>query len=50
MSVARYLMFSTKPAIDIVEYPDSRRSASAPVGTGRGSFATANALDYWDGE
>lgn len=46
----RYLIFSTKSPIDIVEYPDSTKVG---FGSRRGEFRMlrdASSLDYWDGE
>jgi len=54
----RYLAFSTKGSVDVVEYPDSKKYAVA-AGVKNGDFRTASfahiarageSLDYWDGE
>jgi uncharacterized cupin superfamily protein len=48
--VARYLIFSTKPAIDIVEYPDSQKVGFGSRGQGSRMVRDGESLDYWDGE
>ena len=48
--VARYLIFSTKPAIDIVEYPDSQKVGFGSRGQGSRIVRDGESLDYWDGE
>jgi len=47
---ARYLVFSTKPEIDIVEYPDSGKVSLGSKGRGSRMLRDAESLDYWDGE
>ncbi|HUF02391.1 MAG TPA: cupin domain-containing protein [Gaiellaceae bacterium] len=47
---ARYLIFSTKPSIDIVEYPDSRKVAFGSRGREFRILRDDASLDYWDGE
>ncbi|HTZ04957.1 MAG TPA: cupin domain-containing protein [Gaiellaceae bacterium] len=49
-SVARYLVFSTKPEIDIVEYPDSGKVGFGSKGRGSRMLRPGDELDYWDGE
>ena len=48
--VARYLIFSTKPASDIVEYPDSQKVGFGSRGQGSRIVRDGESLDYWDGE
>ena len=48
--VARYLIFSTKPASDIVEYPDSQKVSFGSRGQGSRIVRDGESLDYWDGE
>jgi uncharacterized cupin superfamily protein len=48
--VARYLIFSTKPASDIVEYPDSQKISFGSRGRGSRILRDGDSLDYWDGE
>jgi uncharacterized cupin superfamily protein len=48
--VARYLVFSTKPASDIVEYPDSQKISFGSRGQGSRIVRDGESLDYWDGE
>jgi uncharacterized cupin superfamily protein len=48
--VARYLVFSTKPTTDIVEYPDSRKVSFGSRGLGSRIMRDSDGLDYWDGE
>jgi uncharacterized cupin superfamily protein len=48
--VARYLIFSTKPAIDIVEYPDSRKVGFGSRGREFRILRDDASLDYWEGE
>jgi uncharacterized cupin superfamily protein len=48
--VARYLIFSTKPASDIVEYPDSQKVGFGSRGQGSRVVRDGESLDYWDGE
>jgi len=47
---ARYLIFSTKPTIDIVEYPDSHKVGFGSRGRGSRMVREGESLDYWDGE
>jgi uncharacterized cupin superfamily protein len=48
--IARYLVFSTKPTIDIVEYPDSRKVSFGSRGLESRILRDSDGLDYWDGE
>ena len=48
--VARYLIFSTKPASDIVEYQDSQKVGFGSRGQGSRIVRDGESLDYWDGE
>lgn len=48
--VVRYLVFSTKPTIDIVEYPDSRKVSFGSRGLESRILRDSDGLDYWDGE
>jgi uncharacterized cupin superfamily protein len=43
----RYLIFSTKPSSDIVEYPDSRKVGFGSRGQGWRMLADEASLDYW---
>jgi len=47
---ARYVIFSTKPTSDIVEYPDSRKVGFGSKGRGWRMLRDDESLDYWDGE
>lgn len=47
---ARYLVFSTKPDIDIVEYPDSGKVGLGSKGRGSRMLRAGEDVDYWDGE
>ena len=47
---ARYLVLSTKPEIDIVEYPDSAKVGLGSRGRGSRIVRDGESLDYWDGE
>jgi uncharacterized cupin superfamily protein len=47
---ARYLIFSTKPSSDIVEYPDSRKVGFGSRGMGSRMVRDEPSLDYWEGE
>jgi uncharacterized cupin superfamily protein len=49
-AVARYLVFSTKPEIDVVEYPDSAKVGLGSKGRGSRMIRDGESLDYWDGE
>jgi uncharacterized cupin superfamily protein len=46
----RYLVFSTKPTSDIVEYPDSGKIGFGSRGRGSRIVRDGESLDYWDGE
>lgn len=48
--VARYLVFSTNPTSDIVEYPDSSKVGFGSRGRGWRTIRESESLDYWDGE
>jgi uncharacterized cupin superfamily protein len=41
------LLLSSKPELDVVEYPDSGKIGVRPSGQ---NFRNADAVDYWDGE
>jgi uncharacterized cupin superfamily protein len=47
---ARYLMISTKPSSDIVEYPDSRKVGFGSRGHDFRMLRDETSLDYWEGE
>jgi uncharacterized cupin superfamily protein len=47
---ARYLIFSTKPSIDIVEYPDSDKVGFGSRGRGWRMLRDEPSLDYWKDE
>ena len=47
---ARYLLFSTKPSSDIVEYPDSGKVGFGSRGAGSRIVRDVPSLDYWEGE
>jgi len=47
---ARYLVFSTRPGIDIVEYPDSRKVGFGSRGRAFRMLRDEPSLDYWEGE
>jgi len=47
---ARYLIFSTKPSSDIVEYPDSRKIGFGSSGQDFRMLRDEPSLDYWEGE
>jgi uncharacterized cupin superfamily protein len=46
----RYVIFSTRPAIDIVEYPDSQKVSFGSRGNQSRIVRDESPLDYWDGE
>ena len=46
----RYLIFSTKPACDVVEYPDSTKIGYGSRGQEGRILRDEPTLDYWDGE
>ena len=46
----RYLIFSTKPSSDIVEYPDSGKVGLGSRGKGWRILADGAQSDYWAGE
>ena len=46
----RCVIFSTKPTIDIVEYPDSRKVGFGSRGRGSRMVRDGESVDYWDGE
>lgn len=47
---ARYLVFSTKPSSDIVEYPDSAKVGFGSRGRSFRILRDEPSLDYWEGE
>jgi uncharacterized cupin superfamily protein len=47
---ARYLIFSTRPSIDIVEYPDSDKVGFGSRGTDWRILPLRDSVDYWEGE
>jgi uncharacterized cupin superfamily protein len=46
----RYLIFSTRPSIDIVEYPDSDKVGFGSRGQDWRILRDQASLDYWDAE
>lgn len=46
----RYLIFSTRPGIDIVEYPDSSKVGFGSRGSEFRMLRDEASLDYWAGE
>jgi uncharacterized cupin superfamily protein len=41
------VLLSTKPELDVIEYPDSGKIGIRPSGE---NFRSADSVDYWDGE
>ena len=46
----RYVIFPTRPAIDVVEYPDSQKVGFGSRGRRWRIVRDESPLDYWDGE